>query len=85
MGKQTVDEAFEEVKTEFNEFREEFGNVLNAVSQVDQAKPGDDIEALLEALEDTVNKVRTGGLMSSGVNDYSRARASWQEAQVAKK
>lgn len=84
MAKDSANEAFEEVTKEFNQFRGAFGAVLNAVSQVDQAKPGDDLEALLEALEDTVKKVRTGGLMGSGVNSYSRARKNWQEALNAK-
>jgi phage-related tail protein len=80
MAKDSVSEAFEEVTKEFNEFRKEFGAILNAVSQLDQAKAGDDVEALLEKLEEAVGMVRTGGVLGSGVNDYSRARENWQEA-----
>jgi hypothetical protein len=85
MAKDTTSEAFAEVTSEYNEFRGAFGAVLNAVSQVDQAKPGDDIGALLEALEDAVNKVRTGGMMGSGVNGYNRARKNWQESMQSAK
>ncbi len=85
MAKDTTSEAFAEVTSEFNEFRGSFGAVLNAVSQVDQAKPGDDIESLLDKLEETVKKIRTGGMMGSGVNGYSRARNHWQETMASEK
>jgi hypothetical protein len=85
MAKDTTSEAFEEVTLEYNEFRGAFGAVLNAMSQVDQAKPGDDIGALLETLEETVNNVRTGGMMGSGVNGYTRARKHWQETMKSEK
>jgi hypothetical protein len=85
MAKDTTSEAYEEVTSEYNEFRGAFGAVLNAVSQVDQAKPGDDIAALLESLEEIVNKVRTGGMMGSGVNSYDRARKNWQETMKSEK
>jgi hypothetical protein len=85
MAKDTTSEAFAEVTSEYNEFRGTFGAVLNAVSQVDQAKPGDDIESLLDKLEETVKKVRTGGIMGSGINGYSRAVKHWQETMASEK
>lgn len=85
MAKDTTSEAFAEVTSEYNEFRGAFGAVLNAVSQVDQAKPGDDIGALLEALEEVLNKVRTGGMMGSGVHGYTRALRNWQETMAPEK
>jgi hypothetical protein len=80
-----VKEAFEDVKSEFNDFRNSFGHILEVVSEVDQAKAGDNVEALLEKLEDAVHKVRTGGVMHSGINSYSRALKDWHEAQHPKK
>lgn len=85
MAKDTTSEAFAEVTSEYNEFRGTFGAVLNAVSQVDQAKPGDDIESLLDKLEETVKKVATGGMMGSGINGYTRALKRWQETMALEK
>ena len=45
------------------------------------AGPTDDISELLKELEDTVGKVRTGGMVGSGAKGHREAREKWLELQ----
>ena len=69
----TIEEVRQELDKEFHQFRENLGKVLTAVSDVEKAGPEDDISGLLEALEDAVKDVRTGGLMGSGAHGHRAA------------
>ncbi len=85
MADDPIKDAFDKVKEEYEEFRNHWGKVLEAISEVDQCKPGDDMATMMEKLEDTVHKVRTGGVFGSGVNGYTRALEDWKELSNGKK
>jgi hypothetical protein len=68
-----IDDARRQVEKEFEQFRTEFGRVLEAVQRVSDAGPFDDVHGLLERLEDTVNEVRTGGVVGSGAKGHREA------------
>jgi hypothetical protein len=63
-----------EVDQEFAQFRENLGKVYEKLERVSAAGPLDDISELLKELEDTVSKVRTGGLVGSGAKGHREAR-----------
>ncbi len=58
-----IEEARKELDKEFNQFRESLGKIYEKLERVSQAGPTDDISELMKDLEDTVGKVRTGGLI----------------------
>jgi hypothetical protein len=84
MADDPIKEAFDNVKEEYEEFRTHWGKVLEAISDVDQCKPGDDMGKMMEKLEETVHQVRTGGVFGSGVNGYTRALENWKEVSGKK-
>ena len=71
------EEARKELDQEFNQFRENLGKIYEKLERVSQAGPTDDISALLKELEDTVGKVRTGGLIGSGAKGHREAREAY--------
>ena len=71
-----------EMDDEFAQFREHLGKILEAVDEVNQAGPEDDLSARLETLEDVVHKVRTGGILGSGAKGHREAREKWLEAKA---
>lgn len=73
----------QEMDTEFAQFREHLGKILEAVDRVNQAGPEDDVAGLLENLEDVVHKVRTGGLLGGGAKGHREAREEWLKAKGA--
>jgi hypothetical protein len=73
MAQDSIDDARKEVEQEFRQFREQFGKVLEAAQQVSNADAFSDIHGLMERLEDTVKKVRTGGLIGSGAKGHREA------------
>ena len=77
----SAEDARKELDKEFRQFREELGHIVVALEDVQNAGPTDDISALLSTLEDTVKRVRTGGLLGSGANGHKAARQDWLEAQ----
>ena len=74
-----LDKARRSVEKEFEQFREEFGRVLEAVGQVSSAGPFDDVHGLLERLEDTVRDVRTGSAFGSGAKGHRSALAKYEK------
>ncbi len=76
-----MEEARKELDQEFNQFRENLGKIYEKLERVSQAAPTDDISALLKELEDTVGKVRTGGLVGSGAKGHREARERYLELQ----
>ena len=73
MSESPIEKARAEVDKEFEQFREQYGRVLEAVQRVSEAGPLDDVYGLLERLEDTVRNVRTGGLVGSGSKGHRAA------------
>ncbi|MEZ5232107.1 MAG: hypothetical protein R2749_05290 [Acidimicrobiales bacterium] len=76
----SLDDARQELDKEYRQFREQWGRVHVAMSDVDRAGPTDDIHALLEKLEDVVKDVRTGGVWGSGTKGHRAARQDWLDA-----
>lgn len=76
-----LEEARKELDQEFNQFRENLGKIYEKLERVSQAGPTDDITALLKDLEDTVGKVRTGGLVGSGAKGHREAREAYLKLQ----
>lgn len=69
--------ARQEMDQEYRQFREHLGEILEAVDRVSRAGVTDDVYGLLERLEDTVHKARTGGLLGSGAKGHREAREDW--------
>lgn len=76
-----IDDARKELDHEFNQFRENLGKIYEKLERVSQAGPTDDIAELMKELEDTVGRVRTGGLVGSGAKGHREAREKWLELQ----
>jgi hypothetical protein len=77
----TINELHDEMVSEYQQFREHLGLILEAVSRVQNAGVDDDLCGELEALEGTVHKVRTGGLLGGGAKGHQSARKKWLDAQ----
>ena len=76
-----IEEARKRLDDEFGQIRRHLQSIHEALDKVEKAGPEDDIEGLLNELEDTVKKVRTGGLMGHGANGHTRARKDYLEAK----
>jgi len=76
-----IEDARRELDQEFNQFRENLGKIYEKLERVSQAGPIDDISELMKELEDTVGKVRTGGLIGSGAKGHREAREKWLKLQ----
>ena len=76
-----LDNARKELDQEFKQVRENLDKIRKELDRVAAAGPEDDISQLLEELEDTVKKVRTGGVFGSGAKGHRAAREDWLEAQ----
>lgn len=77
----SLDEARAELDKEFRQFREQLGHITTALEDVQNAAATDDVYGLLERLEDTVKRVRTGGFVGSGAKGHREAREEWLSAQ----
>lgn len=78
MSGSPIDKARAEVDKEFEQFRDQYGRVLEAVQRVSDAGPLDDVHDLLERLEDTVRDVRTGGVLGSGAKGHREALEKYE-------
>jgi hypothetical protein len=81
MANSAIDDARREVEKEYEQFRAQFGLVLEAVQRVSDAGPQDDVYGLLERLEDVVREARTGGALGSGAKGHRRAVERLAEAE----
>jgi hypothetical protein len=79
-----LEAARKELDQEFSQFRDNLGKIYEKLERVSQAGPTDDITGLLKDLEDTVGKVRTGGLIGSGSKGHREAREKYLELQGKK-
>lgn len=76
-----LDNARKELDQEFSQVRKNLDAIRAKLDAVTAAGPEDDISALLEDLEDTVKKVRKGGLIGSGAKGHREAREKYFEAK----
>lgn len=83
MAQSSIDDARREVEKEYEQFRERYGLVLEAVQRVSDAGPFDDVHGLLERLEDVVKDVRGGGAFGGGVKGHRKALEKLQELESA--
>ena len=68
-----LDKARDQVHKEFKKVSEQIADIHVAFHAVKDAGPEDDIYGLLDTLEDTVHKARTGGLLGSGAKGHRKA------------
>jgi uncharacterized Zn finger protein len=80
----SLEKLREELDEEFEQVRKHLSDVRTRMDALEKASPTDDVSQLLEDLEDSVNKVRTGGVLGSGANGHARARKKFLEAQGLK-
>ena len=76
-----VDNARKELDQEFAQVRQDLDKIRLDFDRVFAAGPEDDISQLLEDLEDTIKKVRKGGLVGSGAKGHREAREKYFEAK----
>jgi hypothetical protein len=81
---ESLGDARKELDDEFEEFRKHLQSIHERLDAVDQAGPEDDVYNLLEELEDTVHKVRTGGLLGRGAKGHREARDNYLKLKSAR-
>ena len=74
-----LDNARKELDHEFNQVRQNLDKIRAEFDVVSSAGPEDDISQMLEDLEDTIKKVRKGGLIGSGAKGHREAREKFFE------
>lgn len=75
----SLEDAKKRLDDEFGQIRRRLDDIHEKFDRVTSGRAGDDIEKLLKDLEDEVHKVRTGGALRPGANQYSRVRKEWLE------
>ena len=75
----SLEDARKRLDDEYGQIRRHIDNIHKALDEMERAGPEANIEELLEDLEDTVKKVRTGGMMGSGANGHTRALKEYLE------
>jgi hypothetical protein len=75
----SIEEARKRLDDEFGQVRRHLEKIHDSLDKLEKAGPEDDLEELLNDLEDTVKKARTGGLIGHGANGHARARKEYLE------
>jgi hypothetical protein len=68
-----LDEARRRLEDEYGQVRRHLDRIRDALHDVEQAGPEDDVSGLLEKLEERVHEVRTGGMIGAGAHGHRRA------------
>lgn len=76
-------EALAEVQAEYDEVKQNLGELHVAYQAVLDAGPEDNLHDLLASLEKEAKAARDGGLIGSGANDHRRALKKLEKARVA--
>ena len=74
-----LENARAKVEKEYKKVAESIAEIHVAFHDVKNAGPETDIYGLLDTLEDTVHKARTGGVMGSGAKSHRKALAEYHE------
>ena len=74
-----LEAARSKVEKEFKKVAESIAEVHVAFHEVKNAGPDDDIHGLLDTLEKSVHKARTGGVLGSGAKGHRKALAEYHE------
>jgi hypothetical protein len=77
----SIEDAREDLVKEHRKVQEDLPDIRKALEVVERAGVEDDLEGLLDELEKTVHKVRTGGVIGSGANAHKRARKAYFDAR----
>jgi hypothetical protein len=73
--------ARDEVDEQFRDVTKHLADVWLKIDAVKAAGPTDNLHDLLEDLEKTVHKVRTGGMIGSGAKGHRKALEKWHKLQ----
>ncbi len=76
---QEIEKAREKVDKQYADLVKDLADVWLRVDAVKTAGPTDEIHDLLEDLEKTVHKVRTGGIIGSGAKGHRKALEDWRK------
>lgn len=79
-----LEDARKDLDKEFKEVRQNLDKIREKLDWVCAAGPEDDLVKMLDELEDTVKKARTGGLIGSGAKGHRRAREKYLELRGIK-
>jgi len=79
-----LDNARKELDQEFEQVRENLDRIRKELDRVAAAGPEDDLYKMLDDLESTVKKARTGGLVGSGAKGHREAREKYYELRGKK-
>lgn len=74
-----LDKARAKLNKEFEKASEAIAAIHIAFHEVKDAGPESDIYGLLDTLEDTVKKARTGGIVGSGAKGHRKALEAYRE------
>jgi len=74
-----LEAARAKVDKEYKKVAESIAEVHVAFHDVKNAGPDDDIYGLLETLEKTAHKARTGGVLGSGAKSHRKALEEYRE------
>ena len=74
-----LDGARDKVNKEFKKVSESIADIHVALLKLKDAGPEDDLYGMLDELEDTVKKARTGGIMGSGAKGHRKAIEAYRE------
>jgi hypothetical protein len=76
-----LDEARKRLEDEYGQVRRHLDKIYEALHQVEQAGPEDDLYGLLGKLIDTAQEVQTGGVIGSGAHGHRRALERYRKLQ----
>ncbi len=74
-----LEEARRKLDDEYGQVRRHLDRIRDALHDVEQAGPEDDLSGLLERLEERVHEVRTGGVIGSGAHGHHRALEDYRK------
>jgi hypothetical protein len=74
-----IEKARKRVDKEFTDLQKDLAEVWLKVDAVRSAGPTDDLYDLIEELENTVSKVRSGGMFGSGAKGHRKALEEWRK------
>ena len=79
-----LEDARKELDQEFKQVRQNLDKIREKLDWVSSGGPEDDLYSMLDELEDTVKKARTGGLLGAGAKGHRKAREHYMELRGLK-
>jgi hypothetical protein len=81
---ESLEEARKRLDDEYGQVRRHLAKIHQALDEVEQAGPEDDLHGLLKDLEQTVKEARDGGVVGSGANGHRRALDDYRKLKAGK-